>query len=421
MFTGKMSADATTGSPPNFDDTPELNCPNCGAPLPAKGAPCPHCSRSALSIWGRSRTVFLSLSALLLIPMFTVTGVVVRLFHAKQASIAADWEKAGNVNLQTRHAAVAIEDFRNSLLYAPDNSKLQLELAEALAAQGQLEEAESYLFNLRTADPENSMINLELARISARQGDVNAAITFYHDATFGQWPESAHANQIAAWKELIEFLMQHGRMDQARAEALVMSADNPADPEVRNAVAAYLSQTGDSQSALNEYQSVLRLAPNDTNALTGAGNAALALNQFSEADRYFARAIQHGAKAPEVAEDRDVSAAAAELDPFNARLSERERDARIIEIFNAADQRAQSCLPALATGGSSVPNNLKPLAAQRAALPAKLALSTFNAHPEYADQALNWAFAIEQAISPQCAGTLADHAIALLARENKES
>jgi len=387
--------------------------------LPAAGGPCPHCLSSGLSTWGRSRTVFLSLSALLLIPMFTITGVVVRLFHAKQATIATVWEKAGNVNLQTGHAASAIEDFRNSLLYAPDNSKLQLELAEGLAAQGRLEEAESYLFNLRTADPENSMINLELARISARQGDANAAITFYHDATFGQWPEKAHANQIAAWNELIGFLMKNGKTDQARAEALVMSADNPADPEVRNAAAAYLAQGHDSQGALNEYQGVLRLAPNDLNALEGAGNAALALYQFSEAERYFSRALQHGAKSPELAADRDLAAAAAEIDPFNSRLNESEHNRRIIEIFDAADQRAKSCLPALATG-ASVPDNLKTLATQRAALPAKLTLSDFNTHPEYSDQALNWAFAIEQTVSPQCAGTLADHAIELLAKENKQ-
>lgn len=389
--------------------------------LPAAGGPCPHCLSSGLSIWGRSRTVFLSLSALLLIPIFTITGVVVRLFHAKQATIATAWEKAGNANLQTGHAASAIEDFRNSLLYAPDNSKLQLELAEGLAAQGRLEEAESYLFNLRTADPENSMINLELARISARQGDANAAITFYHDATFGQWPEKAHANQIAAWNELIGFLMKNGKTDQARAEALVMSADNPADPEVRNASAAYLAQAHDPQGALNEYQAVLRLSPSDVDALVGAGNAALALDQFSEAERYLARALQHGAKTPAVAQNHDLAAAAAELDPFNARLSEREREARIIEIFNIADKRAKACLLAPTTAGPSIPNNLTSLMAQRATLPVNLAVSTFNAHPEYIDQALQWAFAVEQAVSPQCAGMLADQAIKLLAREHKES
>jgi tetratricopeptide (TPR) repeat protein len=264
------------------------------------------------------------------------------------------------------------------------------------------------------------MINLELARISARQGDVNAAITFYHDATFGQWPENAHANQIAAWRELVEFLMRNGRLDQARAEALVMSSDNPADPQVRNTAAGYLAQAGDAQSALTEFQNVLRLAPNDAVALSGAGSAALALNQFSEAERYFGRALEHGGRSPELAADHDLAVAATELDPFDARLSERERDARIIEIFTAADQRAKTCLAALLTAGSSVPDNWKPLSAERAALPAQLTLSAFGAHPEYANQALHWAFAVEQAISPQCAGTLTDQAIELLARANRE-
>jgi tetratricopeptide (TPR) repeat protein len=353
--------------------------------------------------------------------MFTITGVIVHLLHAKQGSIAADWEKAGNVNLATRHPEPAIEDFRNALLYQPDSSKLQLELAEALAAQGQLEEAQSYLFNLRNSDPENSMIDLELARISARQGDVNAAVLFYHDAAFGQWPAEAHQNRIATQKELIDFLLLHNRQDQARAEALSMAADNHADPEVLSAAAALLSQSGDLRSSLDEYQQVFRLSPNNVDALVGAATAALSLSQFAEADRYFARAIQHGAKTPLISTDRDLAAAASELDPSSASLSERERQARIIEIFNSAEQRAKTCLPAVLTGGPSIPGNLKSLAAARAALPTRLTLSTFAAHPEYADQALNWAFAVEQAAGPQCAGTPTDRAIQLLAKGNTQS
>ncbi len=353
--------------------------------------------------------------------MFTTTGVIVRLFHEKQATIAASWEKAGNINLQTGHAEVAIEDFRNSLLYSPDDSKLQLELAEALAAQGQMDEAENYLFTLRTADPENSMIDLQLARISAHRGDIDAAVAFYHDATFGQWPSDAHKNQLATWEELIGFLLSNNRRDQARAEALSLAADNPADPDVLDTAAAYLAKAGDYQSALAEYRAVLRVAPTNVDALVGAGNAALALYQFPEADRYFTRALQHGAKDQSIPGRRDLAAAASELDPFNTRLSERERQARTIEIFQAAEQHAKACFPGLITGGDSVPNNLKPLAAERAALPPNLTRSDFSAHPEYADQALDWAFAIEQAIPPQCGGTLADRAIQYLAARNKES
>ncbi|HKV49356.1 MAG TPA: tetratricopeptide repeat protein [Candidatus Acidoferrales bacterium] len=388
--------------------------------MPAGGEPCPRCFPSGFIAWSRSRTVFLSLSALLLIPLFTTTGVIVRLFHEKQASIAASWERAGNTNLQTGNPEVAIENFRNSLLYAPEDSGVQLELAEALAAQGQTDEAENYLFTLRTADPENSMIDLQLARISAGRGDIAAAVTFYHDAAFGQWPSNSHTNRLATRRELIEFLLSHNLRDQARAEALSLAADNPVDPDVLDAAAGYLANAVDHQSALAEYQAVLRIAPANVDALMGAGNAALALYQFPEADRYFTRALQHGAKRENVASLRDLAAAAAELDPFNNRVTERERQVRTVEIFQAAEQHAKACFPALVTGSDTLPNNLKPLAAERAALPTNLTRSDFSAHPEYADQALDWAFAVEQAIPAQCGGTLADRAIQYLAGRNKE-
>lgn len=365
--------------------------------------------------------MFLSLAALLLIPMFTTTGVIVRLFHEKQASIAAAWENAGNINLQTGHAEAAIENFRNALLYSPDDSKLQLELAEALAAQGQTDEAENYLFTLRAADPENSMIDLQLARISAGRGDVTAAVNFFHDAAFGQWPSNSHANRVATRKELIGFLLSHGRNEQARAEALSLAADNPADPNVLVAAGGYLAKAGDYQSALTQYQAVLRTTPASMDALIGAGNAALASYQFLEANRYLTRALQRGAQKENVAPQRDLAAAAAELDPFDTRVSERERQVRTIEIFQAVEQHAKACLPALVTAGDTLPNNLKPLAAERAALPAKLTRAALAAHPEYASQALDWAFAVEQVIPPQCGGTLADRAIKYLAERNNES
>lgn len=373
--------------------------------------------------WERSRTVFLSLCGLLLIPMFTTTGVIVRLYHAKQAKIAADWEKAGNINLQSGHAQTAIKDFHNALVYSPSDSQVQLDLAEALAAQGQLDEAENYLFNLRTADPENSMVDLALARVSAQQGDIDAAVGFYRDAAFGQWPANAHASRISAREELITFLFRYNRQDQARAEALAMAADNPADPRIRNAAADFLSQAGDTRSAFDEYQRILQIAPNDKDALLGAGRAALLLYDFSAAERYFTHAIQRGARAADIQSDRDLAVAARELDPSADGLSDKERRERILEIFTAAETRAKACLPDALSPGPAASTNIKTLAAARAALPARLSAATLAAHPEIANQALNWAFSLEEAIgsSPHCAGTLADRAIEILAKKEGKS
>jgi tetratricopeptide (TPR) repeat protein len=375
-------------------------------------------------VWGRSRTVFFSLSALLLIPTFTLTGVVVRLFHEKQAKIAADWERAGEVNLQTSRAQLAIEDFRNSLLYSSDDPNTELKLAEALAAQGQLDEAENYLLNLRNSDPESSPINLELARIAARRKTVDAAVGYYHDAAYGQWPDGSHDNRVAARTELIQFLLQNGRRDQARAEALSLAADNPADPTIGIASAGYLVQTGDPQSAFDEYQRVLRTAPTNAEALVGAGHTALALDDFSNADRYLTRAIGRGAKDPTLAQDRDVAAAAAALDPNDDRITDRERLQRTLDIFNDAEQRARTCFPGVlvpvAPGVAPLPDSLKPLATARATLPARVTLNALTAQPDLATHALNWAFDAESFPAPQCTATLADRAIALVAAKSEK-
>ena len=367
--------------------------------------------------------MFLSICGLLLIPMFTITGVIVRLFHEKQAKIAQDWRAAGEVNLAAARSVVAIEDFRNALLYSPDSTQLQLELAQALTEQGQLDEAQDYLFNLRTADPENSLINLELARIAVRRGDVDSATTYFHDAMYGHWPNNPHTNQLTTRKELIEFFLSHNRRDAARAESLSMAADNPADPEVRVQAADFLLQAGDAQSALAEYQRVLHMEPENGDALAGSGKAALAVGQFGQAERYFTQAILRGSKDSSVERDRDISSEAAELNPYDTQLNDRERQRRILRMLDAAQARVTSCFPALLEGSKvPVPDKLKTLATDRAALPKQLTGQVFAMQPELEKTALIWVFEVERSAASQCGtGTITDAAIELIAGQHKET
>jgi tetratricopeptide (TPR) repeat protein len=399
----------------------KATCPTCGRELPEPGAPCPRCT-SAFIAWGRSRTVFLTLCGLLLIPTFAVTGVVVRLFHEKQSKIAENWRAAGEANLRAGHAKVAIEDFRNALLYRPDNMQLQLELAQALVEQGQLDEAQNYLLGLRNTDPEDSPVNLELARVAAQRSDVEAATRYYHDAMYGHWPKEAHANRFASRKELIEFLLKNGRQDAARAESLSMAVDNPADPEIRAQAGDYLLQAGDAQDALAEYERVLRTEPNNADALAGSGKAALTLGDFREAERYFAKAIERGAKEPELELDRSVSKEAAEIDPFEAQLSEKERGKRVLKLFAAAEETAKACFPSVLGIGEAASIGLKNLATARAELPKKLSSRELIRNPDWEPKALNWSLEVETAASSQCGpGTNTDRAIAMIAQQHKEN
>lgn len=400
----------------------EANCPTCARPLPAPGAKCPHCT-STLVIWSRSRTVFLSICGLLLIPLFTVTGVFVRMFHDKQARIADDWRRAGQVNLAAARSNVAVEDFRNALLYSPDSTQLQLELAEALAQQGRLDEAQNYLLNLRSGDPENSLINLQLAHIASTHGDALAATSYFHDAMYGHWPDDPHSHQLATRKELIEFFLSHNRRDSARAESLSMAAENPADPEIRAQAADFLLQAGDAQSSLSEYERVLRMEPGNAQALVGSGKAALALGRFALATQDFTLAIQKGSKDPETARNKNVASAAENLNPYDTRLNDRDRQKRILRLFSLAEERATSCLPGvLPSPNAATPDQLKPLAAQRAALPKDLNARELATHLEIEKPVLDWVFAVESEAASRCGvGTPENAAIGLIGATRKET
>lgn len=355
--------------------------------------------------------------------MFTITGVVVRLFHEKQARIAEDWRAAGEVNLAAQRSKEAIEDFRSALLYSPDSPLLQLELAQALGEQGQVDEAENYLLNLRTRDPENSPVNLELARVAAQQKDIDRATRYYHDAMYGHWPDTPHEKRLATRSELIEFLLRMGRRDSARAEALSMAVENPADPDVRVLAGNYLLQAGDAESAAGEFERAARLEPDNSAALTGAGKAVLAMGDFVAAERYFAQAIQKGAKDPEIARQRQTAALAAELDPFVPNLEDTDRGRRVLRVFQAAEERAKACLPAMFAGGTTpVPDNLKNLATQRAALPKQIRLPDLAKHPELETKMLLWALGTERVAVQQCGpGGITEQAIALIAAKHREA
>lgn len=390
--------------------------------MSAPGVPCARCN-SAFVIWSRSRTVFLSLCGLLLIPMFTVTGVFVRMFHEKQSRIAEDWRRAGQVNLAAGRSNVAVEDFRNALLYSSDSMQLQLELAEALAQQGHLDEAQNYLANLRLRDPENSLINLQLARIASKRGDVPSATSYFHDAMYGHWPADPHEKQVATRKELIEFFLRHNRGDSARAESLSMAAENPADPEIRQQAADFLLQAGDAQSSLSEYQRVLSVEPGNAGALVGSGKASLALGRFAQATRDFTLALQKGAIESETARNKDIASAAENLNPFDARLNGRDRRKRILRLFSLAEERARECFPAVLPGSAVAPSDQwKPLAAQRAALPKEINARELAAHVALEKPALDWIFAVESAAVSHCgAGTVENVATGLIGATRKET
>ena len=70
---------------------------------------------------GFSRQAVLLFCTVLLIALFTVTGFLTRAFHLKQQAIAENWFELGNASLAAGHARDARDDYRNALIFEPQN------------------------------------------------------------------------------------------------------------------------------------------------------------------------------------------------------------------------------------------------------------------------------------------------------------
>ena len=401
--------------------TPPPQCPRCGRMLTREGAVCPECC-SRFEQWRHSRVTFVLLSVLLLVPLFAITGGVVRLFHEKQQTLASEWSNRGNASLAQGRFQEALEEFRNALHYAPESAELQLALARALYHEGRLEEAESYLLSLRTTNSEIPEVSLELARVLAARGQIDEAVRRFHEAIYGNWSGRSKQSRLAARGELIELLLAENRRQEARAESIAFSAEYPFDPAVHERAGGYLERSGNPRGALQEYRAALKLDAKLPGALAGAGRTALALGEFPAAQRDLKNAEQAGAGDGLLAPARAVAARGAALDPVRASLAPKERRRRILHIFEIAEARAQSCFPGvLARKKDALPADLEPLAAARRVLPARVTELALRRNEALTSQALAWAYATEKLARTRCgSGDAANQALLLLAQREHE-
>ena len=154
----------------------ERRCEHCGQMIPWGERKCPACGDDRGFLWSVTRKELLLISAVLLVIMFALTTFSVKAYHAKERQLAEQWYAAGDRELKAGHAAKAIGDFRSALIYSRNDSRVELELVQALAAAHHPSEARAYLLGLWESEPGNGTLNLELARLSAQSGLSPAAV-----------------------------------------------------------------------------------------------------------------------------------------------------------------------------------------------------------------------------------------------------
>ncbi|SRR5579884_471758 len=318
--------------------------------------------------WLHSRETILLLCVLGLVVAFAVTGFAARLYHGRRASLARSWFDRGTAELSAGRPQRALSDFRTALVYAQhelpvdQQQRFELEFVRALLANGNTDEARSYLLDMWERAPGNSEVNLQLARMAAAMDDEADAKRYYNGAIYGVWDESADQvlhSRTDTRLELYRYLMDRGEKPEAQAQLLATAASLPPDPALHAKVGQLMLQTGEAGQALDEFERALRLNPRNYEALAGAGEAQFQMGNDQQAVRYLESAVrEYGllkrragsqadsdreAEESQVTQDLAIAQETLALNPHAPGLEPAERAHRAIRAYDAALARIRSC------------------------------------------------------------------------------
>lgn len=260
------------------------------------------------------------------------------------ASLAQRWFRRGDQAMAANYPAVAAEDYRNALAYAPGDHRDRLRLSEALLAGNHLNEARAHLISLWGEEPANGAVNLQLARLFARKGDAPSAIRYYRNAINGVWTSNPLEQRVATQFELVSYLLQRHATGTATAELIALESEGPQDVHDQLRLGNLLLQVNEPARAQRVFDEVVANDAANAEGWLGAGRASRVLGNYAEAERQLANATRAGGSIGSQANDelaivRDVL----RLDPDLRPLSHAKRARRVATLFDMAVQRLTSC------------------------------------------------------------------------------
>lgn len=204
-----------------------------------------------------------------------------------------EFERARGLNSQGQHEQ-ALRRLRAAFHLELHNREYQMALTLTLIALGRYDEARLQLNDILRSDPTNAPANLLLARIASNESspDVDTAIQYYQRSIYGLWPDNPVRHRIDARFELAHYLAEQGRIEQLRAE-LIMLASDIRDDRGELVRVGYLMLFARSPSqAEMVFARVLSQDSRDAEALAGLGKAQLEMGNFAASERSFLRAAR---------------------------------------------------------------------------------------------------------------------------------
>jgi tetratricopeptide (TPR) repeat protein len=341
----------------------------------------------------RRRLIFAD--TLSLVTLFAVTALLAVMtnylyqsYASHQVQLANRWLERGEQAMRDGKPQAAIDALSSALAFAPSDRNTAIQLAEALASAGRVQEATVYFNALLESQQGSGLINLQLARLAARQDNVNQAIEDYQKAIYGNWEGDGYVRRRDVRFELINYLIDHQLLDRARSELLVASGNAPQDDiSIQLDIARMMERAQAPSDALHLYKTILHRHPSLREALEGAGRTAFQIGRYLEAKRYLTRALegpgvdQEPKAVLDQGRDRLNEATQLLLLYPSSRLSPYERSVRILTGRKLAMARLAECTqdrPPPANSAASAP---PPAAASKGPNALQSLTSRFTSRP----------------------------------------
>jgi hypothetical protein len=352
-----------------------------------------------------------------LLLMFAITAFLNRMYHKTIHGLSDDWAAEADGSVKAGNLDAAISQYRNALAYSPNNNTYQFRLAEALAATGTNDnEAQNYLLALWAESPGSGPVNLELARVAAHKPTGFAeALRYYHSAIDGEWPDSPVSRRWDVRRELCEYLLKTGHIEQARVETMSL-ADNTSTDDVAHQIVVgnLLLRAQDWNRALGVFRPLTSMEHPNPDAIAGAGTAAFNLGMYAAARDSFAKLPADRRNQPDIAAMQAVSREVISADPYISGLSARERAPRARSACSSGWKRCTFALAqwqaCIASNPKSTPNGPAARAVtqlQQNAAQFDRMQKDWNEHnlasfPDRLDDAMTLAFSTEAAAATAC-------------------
>jgi hypothetical protein len=163
----------------------------------------------------------------------------------------------------------------------------------------------------------------------------------------------------------------------------------------------------------------LRESPNLSEALAGAGECYFESGEFAPAERYLARVPEHSPRAAQSAAMLETSRLILSNDPFNSRLSGKEKSRRAAADLDTAIERLEACGAQKGIDVKAPGNDpLQILFARASGIQPTMLKPAAGNESEIVPEAMDTVFEIEQSTARVCGDpTGLDQALLLMAHE----